>query len=435
MLTLFGKRQSYCDGLTRRNFLKIGAMGFGGLTLPGLLRGEAAAAQGNLQAPASQKSIINVYLSGGPSHIDTFDLKPSAPPEIRGEFHPIATTVPGMEICHLMPKLAGLGKKIAIVRSLTDIRDEHAPNQTESGWSQSELKSLGGHPSLGCVVSKLRGPTTEKSVPTFVDLSGHSVTGFLGPVYSGFRPNSEGRGDLQLQQIGLDRFHSRTELLGRLDRIRRDVDSTHAMDAMDAFNQRAVGLITSNKMADALNWEKADTKVRERYGINTDQSLSTFLVAKRLIETGVRIISMSWGGWDTHAQNFTSLRRQLPPLDTALSAMIEDLDASGLLGSTMIVMWGEFGRTPRINPGAGRDHWARAASALVAGGGMRMGQVIGSTNRYGETAQDRPVHLQEMFATFYHLLGIDPQTTTIRDPNGRPQYLVTHPDPIAELIG
>jgi uncharacterized protein (DUF1501 family) len=163
--------------------------------------------------------------------------------------------------------------------------------------------------------------------------------------------------------------------------------------------------------------------------------LSTFLVAKRLIETGVRIISMSWGGWDTHAQNFTSLRRQLPPLDTALSAMIEDLDASGLLGSTMIVMWGEFGRTPRINPGAGRDHWARAASALVAGGGMRMGQVIGSTNRYGETAQDRPVHLQEMFATFYHLLGIDPQTTTIRDPNGRPQYLVTHPDPIAELIG
>jgi hypothetical protein len=431
MLTLLGKRQIHCDGLTRRNFIKVGALGFGGLTLPNLLRSEAVAAG----APLAQKSIINVYLSGGPSHIDTFDPKPDAPPEIRGEFHPIATTVPGMQICHLMPKLAAMGKKLAIVRSLTDIRDEHAPNQTESGWSQSELRSVGGHPSLGCVVSRLQGATTAGSMPTFVDLGGHSLTGFLGPVYSGFRPNSDGRGDLQLQQIGLDRFHSRTELLGQLDRIRRDIDGTHAMDAMDAFNQRAVGLITSNKMAEALNWEKADPKVRERYGIGADQSLSTFLVAKRLIECGVRIISLSWGGWDTHGDNFNSLRRQLPPLDTALSAMLEDLDASGLLSNTIVVMWGEFGRSPRINPQAGRDHWARAASALVAGGGMRMGQVIGSTNRYGETAQDRPVHLQEMFATFYHLLGIDPHNTTIRDPNGRPQYLVTHPDPIAELIG
>jgi hypothetical protein len=431
MLTLFGKRQINCDGLTRRNFLKVGAMGFGGLTLPSLLRSEANAAA----TVSTQKSIINVYLSGGPSHIDTFDLKPDAPPEIRGEFHPIATTVPGMEICHLMPKLAAMGKKVAIVRSLTDIRDEHAPNQTESGWSESELRSVGGHPSLGCVVSKLQGATTAGSLPTFVDLGGHTKTGFLGPVYSGFRPNSEGRGDLQLQQIGLDRFHSRTELLGQLDRIRRDIDGTHAMDAMDAFNQRAVGLITSNKMAEALNWEKADPKVRERYGIGTENSLSTFLVAKRLIECGVRIISLSWGGWDTHGDNFNVLRRQLPQLDTGLSAMLEDLDSSGLLSNTIVVMWGEFGRTPRINPQAGRDHWARAASALVAGGGMRMGQVIGSTNRYGEVAQDRPVHLQEVFATFYHLLGIDPHSTTIRDPNGRPQYLVAHPDPIAELIG
>lgn len=431
MLTLLGKRQFFCDGLSRRSFLKVGALGFGGLTLPQLLRSEAAA--GTSARP--QKSIINVYLPGGPSHLDMFDLKPEAPPEIRGEFHPIATTVPGMEICHLMPKLASIAKKLTIVRSLTGFQNEHASNQTESGWSERELRALGGHPSLGCVVSKLTGTTGKDSLPTFVDLSGYSKTGFLGPVYSGFRPNEEGRGDLQLQQIGMDRFRSRNELLSKLDRIRRDIDGTRAMDAMDAFNQRAVGLITSAKMSDALNWEKADPKTIERYGINAHRDLSTFLVAKRLIECGVRVISLGWGSWDTHSQNFPTLRYQLPPLDAGLSAMIDDLDASGLLTNTIIVMWGEFGRSPRISGSAGRDHWPMASSALVAGGGMRMGQVIGSTNRYGEAPQDRPVHLQEMFATFYQLLGIDPHTTTIRDPNGRPQYVVTHPDPVPELIG
>ena len=161
------------------------------------------------------------------------------------------------------------------------------------------------------------------------------------------------------------------------------------------------------------------------------------MLAKRLVECGVRIVSFSWGGWDTHSENFSNLRRMLPPLDVGLSTLIDDLDSSGLLKSTMIVMWGEFGRTPRVNtnPGGGRDHWARVASALVAGGGFKVGQVIGATNRYAEAAQDRPVQLQEMFATFYHRLGIDPKNTTIRDPNGRPQYLTAHPDPIAELIG
>ena len=236
-----------------------------------------------------------------------------------------------MEICHLMPKLASMGKKLAIVRSLTDIRDEHAPNQTESGWSQSELRSVGGHPSLGCVMSRLKGATTANSMPTFVDLGGHSITGFLGPVYSGFRPNSEGRSDLQLQQqIGLDRFRSRNELLGSLDRIRRDIDGTHAMDAMDAFNQRAVGLITSNKMAEALTWEKADPKVRERYGIGADNSLSTFLVAKRLIECGVRVVSLSWGGWDTHGDNFNDAP---PPIAAARHGLERDDRRPRFVGS------------------------------------------------------------------------------------------------------
>jgi hypothetical protein len=431
MLTLFGKRQTYCDGVSRRNFLKIGALGVGGLALPDLLRAEATAPAGTV----NNRSIINIYLGGGPSHIDTFDLKPDAPPEIRGEFHPIPTTVPGMQICHLMPKLASIATKFSIVRSLTGIRDEHAVDQTETGWSESDLRSVGGHPSLGCVVAKLQG-ATRGAVPTFVDLTGHTKSGFLGPVYSGFRPDGEGRNNLRLRnEITPDRFHSRAELLAKLDHIRRDIDSSHAMDAMDAFNQRAYGVIASPKLAEALEWEKADAKIRERYGAIEHQENSRFIVAKRLVECGVRIVSFSWGGWDTHGDNFNSLRRMLPPLDVGLSALIDDLESSGMLQSTMIVMWGEFGRTPRVNPQAGRDHWAGAASALVTGGGLTMGQVIGSTNRYAETAHDRPVHIQEMFATFYQQLGIDPKKTTIRDPNGRPQYLTAHPEPVAELVG
>ena len=278
----------------------------------------------------NNRSIINIYLAGGPSHIDTWDLKPNAPPEIRGEFHPIPTTVPGMEICHLMPKLASIATKFSIVRSLTGIRDEHAVDQTESGWSENDLRSVGGHPSLGCVVAKLQG-ATRGAVPTFVDLTGHTKHGFLGPVYSGFRPDGEGRSNLRLRnEITPDRFHSRAELLAKLDHIRRDMDSSHAMDAMDAFNQRAYGVIASPKLAEALEWEKTDAKIRERYGAIEHQENSRFIVAKRLVECGVRIVSFSWGGWDTHGDNFNSLRRMLPPLDVGLSAMIDDLESSGL---------------------------------------------------------------------------------------------------------
>jgi uncharacterized protein (DUF1501 family) len=234
----------------------------------------------------------------------------------------------------------------------------------------------------------------------------------------------------------LNRFRSRTELLGKLDRIRRNIDGSHAMEAMDSFNQRAVGLVTSAKMAKALAWwDKPNPKTLELYGVHQNSENGAFLSAKRLIEAGVRCVSLGWGSWDTHYGNFPILRRELPPFDHGLSGLITDLDASGLLENTIVVIGGEFGRTPRINSFAGRDHWPLVTSALVAGGGMRMGQVIGSTNRYAEQPKDRPIHLQELFATFYHQLGIDPHTTTLRDPNGRPQYLVAHSDPIPELIG
>jgi hypothetical protein len=435
MLTILGKPTRFCDGITRRSFLRIGglaggALTFGGPTLADVLRADAA------KPGVTRKSIINIFLNGGPSHLDMFDLKPQAPTEIRGEFLPISTNVPGIEICSLMPNLAKLADKFAIIRSLTGFRDEHTSWQTETGWSESDLRNLGGHPSLGAVVAKLQG-ATNGSIPSFIDLNGHTQHGFLGPTYSAFRPDGPGRANLTLNGISLDRLNNRAGLLSELDRARRDMDNSRMMEAIDSFNQRAIGVITSSKLADALRTEKEDANVKERYGLdrNGGGENQRFLLSRRLIETGARAVSFSWGGWDTHGDNFNAMRRMLPKLDVGLSALILDLHERRLLESTAVVMWGEFGRTPRVNATAGRDHWSRASSAFIAGGGMKMGQVIGATNRYAEAPIERPVELHEVFATFYHLLGIDPKTTTLEDPNGRPQYLVKNPEPIAELVG
>lgn len=431
MLTFFGGKQRFCDGLSRRNFLKVGALATGGLTLADLLRLEAQAS--STHAP---KSIINIYLPGGPTHMDTFDLKPDAPVEFRGEFRPIATNAPGMEICELMPKLAKLGDKFALVRSVTGVRDEHSPRQSDSGWSENDLRSLGGRPGIGPVMSKVYG-SVNGTAPTSIALSNFTNHGYLPQVYRDFRPDGEGRSNLQLNSMTADRLSDRKSLLDGLDRIRRDVDASGSMTALDSFNQRAITVVTSGTLAQALDSRKEDPRLIERYGMEQNGSYGAnrnFLLARRLVEAGVRVVSVSWGGWDTHGQNFQSMRQQLPALDVGLSALIEDLDARGMLADTMIMMSGEFGRTPRINGTAGRDHWAPASFFFLAGGGLRTGQVIGSTNRLGERPQDRPVHLQQIFATVYKNLGIDVEHTTLADPNGRPQYLVEHRDVIKELI-
>jgi hypothetical protein len=433
MLTIFGKKQRYCDGLSRRNFLKVGALAAGSLPLAGLLRAEAHAG-----ASASKKSIINIYLGGGPSHMDMFDLKPTAPVEFRGLFNPIATNVPGMEICEHMPRLAQQGDKIALIRSITGIRDEHSPRQSDTGWSESSMRNEGGRPGLGAVVSKMHG-SINGSALTSVALSDFTTAGFLGPVYKDYRPDGPGRSNLRLEgQMNEQRLYDRKALLSSLDRLRRDTDRSGMMTALDDFSQRAIEVVTSGKLAQALDTSKEDAKIRELYGLTVRkdeyQGNNNFLLARRLVESGARVVSLSWGGWDTHSDNFNSLKRQLPALDHGLSGLITDLDQRGLLQDTLIMMSGEFGRTPRINGTAGRDHWAPASFFFLAGGGLRTGQVIGSTNRLGERAQDRPVHFQEVFATVYHQLGIDPGTTTLVDPNGRPQYLIEQRTPIRELI-
>jgi len=421
------QRSQYCDGISRRSMLKLGActlggLAMGGLTLPQLLRAEAAAGVGS-----SNKAIINIHLGGGPSHQDMFDLKPDAPREFRGEFNPIKTNVPGIEICEHMPLLAKMADKYAIIRSLVGMFDDHSNFHTQTGFGRDSLRNIGGRPSIGSVVSRLLGPTGS-GAPCYIAYN-DGPEGYLGPVHKPYRPQG---GDLRLVG-GMDesRLSSRTNLLSSLDKIRRASDATGKMDALDSFTQRAVGVVTSGKVADALDLEKEDKAVRERYGRDEGRM---FLTARRLVEAGVRVVTFDWGGWDTHGDNFNHLRRQLPQLDRAMSALLTDLADRGLDKDVTVVMWGEFGRTPRVNGGAGRDHWSRVAMGFLAGGGMKLGQAIGSSTAYAEEAKDRPVHLQEVFATLYHNLGIDVGRTQLIDPAGRPQYLVEQRELIHELI-
>lgn len=416
-----GTNRGYCDGISRRTALKLGAISLGGLTLAGLLRAEAAAGIGS-----SQKAVINIHLGGGPSHQDMFDLKPNAPREFRGEFNPISTNVPGFDICELFPRLATMADKFAVIRSLIGMHDDHSNFHTQTGFGRNDLRNIGGRPGLGAVVSKLLGPAPS-GAPAHIGY-GETPVGYLGPVHKAYKPSG---GDLKLVGgMTADRLESRTNLLTSLDKIRRDVDGSGQMRALDTFTERAVSVVTSGEVADALNLEKEDKKVRERYG----RDMESFLRARRLVEAGVRVVTFDWGGWDTHADNFKSLRKQLPKLDQGLSALLTELHDRGLDRDVTVVMWGEFGRTPRVNSGAGRDHWSRVAMGFLAGGGMRTGQVIGSTTKNAEEAKDRPVHLQEVFSTLYHNLGIDVAKTQLIDPAGRPQYLTEIRKPIRELV-
>jgi uncharacterized protein DUF1501 len=306
--------------------------------------------------------------------------------------------------------------------------EDHSNFHTQTGFDRRALRNVGGRPSIGSVVSKLLGPTDSGS-PCYIAYN-DGPEGFLGPVFKPYRPQG---GDLRMVG-GIDetRLNTRTKLLSSLDKIRRDLDGSGKMTALDSFTQRAVGVVTSGRVADALDIDKEDKNVRQRYG-NRDEG-AMFLRARRLIEVGVRVVTFDWGGWDTHGDNFKQLKSQLPKLDQALAALLLDLNERGLDKDVTVVMWGEFGRTPRVNPAAGRDHWPRVAMCFLAGGGMRTGQVIGSSTRYAEEAKDRPVHLQEVFATLYHNLGINVETTQFIDPAGRPQYLVEIRKPIQELV-
>ncbi len=442
MLTIRGRENSgFCDGLSRREFLKVGGLAMGGLSLTEMLALEAQAG-----VRKNHKAIIMVFLPGGPPHQDMFDLKPEAPAEVRGEFKPIKTNVPGIEICEMMPNLAKMMDKCTIVRSLVGARDEHAAQICFSGYTVNEV-SRNHAPTMGAVLSKVYG-AVDKTVPPFIGLSpkmGHMPwadpgdPGFLGLAHGPLKPDGQLMADMVLKGISLDRLADRKRMLESVDRFRKDVDS---LQGVGELNRKAFDLLTSKKLVDALDITKEDPKVRERYGKGTEGNVDDggpcwnhqFLMARRLVEAGARCVTIGYGRWDYHGANFPQLRKYLPMLDQGLTALLTDLHNTGMDKDVTVVVWGEFGRTPYINKDGGRDHWPKVSCCLMSGGGLRHGQVIGSTTRFAEEAADRPVDYKDVFATLYHAVGLDVTSVPIPDQTGRPTYLLDGHEPLPEMV-
>jgi hypothetical protein len=433
MLTFLNGSHRYCDGLSRRGFLKVGAFG-AGLSLIDMLRGRATASN---RANTSPKSAIMIWLGGGPPHLDMYDLKPEAPAEFRGEFTPIQTNVPGVQICEHFPLQARMWDKLAVIRSLVST-DDHYDTETMTGFNENKNRTL-HHPSFGSVVSRLRG-NLQQDVPAFVSLrglTGGQEPGFLGIAHRAFTPSGPGLDNLRLPAtVSSARMDDRKALLGSFDSMRRDIDSAGTMKGLDEFTGRAFDLIASGSVRKALDLTREDPKARDRY-----KGIEQFLTSRRLVEAGVGCVTLSYGGWDLHggefgenAHNFKACRKQLPVLDKAVTNLIQDLHDRGMENDVVVVMWGEFGRSPKITPTGGRDHWPQVMSALVAGGGLKMGQAIGSTTSRAERPKERPYSVSRVLATLYRAIGIDPNQGLI-NAKGQAVCILDDREPVTELLG
>jgi hypothetical protein len=430
MITFLGKRQKFCDGINRRNFLRIGAFG-AGLSLADMLRLQASAAPAASASTPKLKSAIMIYLPGGPSHMDMYDLKPDAPAEFRGEFKPIQTNVPGVQICEHFPMQAKMWDKLACVRSLVSV-DEHSDHLVMTGYSENTNRTQ-HHPSFGSVMSKLRAGQAD--IPPFVSLRGMSTgiePGYLGVAHRAFSPDGPGLGNLKLKGgMTIEGMDDKKSLLTSFDNVRRDIDKGTTMAGLDAFSGRAFDMIASGNVHKALDLKHEDPRVLDRY---KGDGVSQFLKARRLVEAGVGCVTLSIGGWDTHSSNFKTLKKQLPEVDRGVANLVQDMHDRGMENDVVVVMWGEFGRTPKINGSdAGRDHWSPAMSALVAGGGLKMGQAVGATNSRGERPKDRPYQVPQLLATLYQAIGIDP-AMTFQNGTGRPMYILDERRPVTELL-
>jgi hypothetical protein len=442
-------------GVSRRDFLRVGVLGVGGLSLADVLRLRA-------QAPfATARAVITINLNGGPPHIDMYDLKPDAPAEYRGEFQPIRTNVPGFDICELMVEQAKIADKLAVVRNLQMSTNAHNEGREvfsgflyEDPGARGKLPGAKGdpRPSYGCVINKFGA--ARNGMPPHVSLRGlqsyPDLPWYLGKGYEPFSPPLSPAGLPLVDKMSLTldkgltmaRLEERTALLQSFDRLRRDIDHTGAMTGMDRFTAQALDMITSPRVRDAFDFAREPKQLQERYsndrdGVNRALGMK-FLIARRLVEAGVAAVSLDAFSWDTHSDNFPICRRQLPLLDRMLAALVSDLAERGLDKEVLVVMWGEFGRSPKIyfEPGkktAGRDHHGPANFVLFAGGGLKMGQVVGATDARAERPVGVPYRPQNVVATIYRALGIDPETT-VPDHSGRPMYLLDERDPIRELV-
>jgi Protein of unknown function (DUF1501) len=457
----------FCDGLSRRDFLRVGALGVGGLTLADLLR---LRAQGTPTGNQPHKAVIMVLLRGGPSHIDTYDPKPSAPGEVRGPFKPIATNVPGIQVSEILPLQARIMDQLAIVRNLRFGVDAHNGMELVTGHavaaSNAAVRTVAGQrPAFGSVISRFQR-TWQDNMPPYVSLlegiqrsEAPEAPGWLGAAHRPFyfdgkhtsffdgKSNAEGAGlnSLHLASgMTLERLADRQALLGAFDNLRRDIDDEkHTLDGMDAFTRRALEMISSDRARKAFDISREPDRVRDRYG----KDLTGFLLARRLVEAGVSVVTVGCSiaaasdrtaFWDIHGGGAGTVEKAMPILggllDRGMNALLTDLRERGREQDVAVVVWGEMGRTPKINNGGGRDHWPAAGCALLAGGGLKMGQAVGATTSRGEAPLGRPYTPRDVLATLYHVLGIDPGATTLRDFTGRPRYLLEDYREISELL-
>jgi hypothetical protein len=422
MLSILGRGTKLCDGVTRREVLRAGGLAFPGLSLADVMRLQAASPE----KAGRGKSVILIWLRGGASHIDSYDMKPDAPAEIRGEFRPISTNVPGVQVCEHLPLHAKMMDRLAILRGVqsVDIGD-HTPHFILTGFPDR-----GKRPVFGSVVSHLkpqvgglpRYASLMYEPPGLYDNEGPT---YLGPSHRPFVPRREGLANLSLAKgISAERLKERTALLDTFDSIHRAADA----GAGDPFRQKALEMIASPKVREAFDLSKEGDAARERYG----KFCETFLMARRLVEAGVSVVTLKVGDWDTHEKNFIDHKDQLPKLDRGFHALINDLYDRGLEKDVAVVMWGEFGRAPKISRGDGRDHWPQAGAAVVAGGGFKVGQVIGTTDSHGGYPKGKPYTPSNVLATLYRHLGIDP-AVTIPDHNRRPMHVLDDREVVREL--
>ena len=435
MLTLSTNcRYLDCDKTSRRNFLKVGALGYGGFSLSNLLAARSLAAEAGQSVKST--SVVWLWLGGGPTHIETFDPKMTAPSEYRSVTGDTETNIPGVRIGGHFHKMAQVADKMAFVRSFAHNNSGHAGGThfVMTGYDNRAIDNGGqpSRPSIGSISSRIRGANdSQTGIPSYVRLSNIVADGpaFLGPAYGPFDSNGQARKNLTLG-TKVDRFDDRRELLGSLDRFRRDTDSHGLMDGLDAFEQQAFNILQGSA-ADAFNIEKESDSTRKAYG--KDQLAQQMLMARRLVEAGCGFVTINYGGWDMHGTIEKNLKRLVPALDHAVAAFVRDVASRGMTENVLLVITGEFGRTPRINRTGGRDHWAPLSTLALSGGSFRMGQVIGESMPKVDVPKSKPITPRNLMATIFHHLGLDPQAQFVNQA-GRPVFVLEQGQPISELV-